>query len=86
MESYLQKSWFQKKNQLVFTGDRSAWHGPSSHSERPVESEVRHTGPTPTDVFLWGIRPALYLGHFETCFLLKLPHPELRQQMFTAYL
>ena len=37
-------------------------------------------------VFPWGIRPALYLGCFETCFLLKLPHPELRQQMFTAYL
>ena len=37
-------------------------------------------------VLPWGIRPALYLGRFETCFLLKLPHPELRQQMFTAYL
>ena len=37
-------------------------------------------------VLPWGIRPALYLGCFETCFLLKLPHPELRQQMFTAYL
>ena len=37
-------------------------------------------------VLLWVIRPALYLGHFETCFLLKLPHPELRQQTFTAYL
>ena len=34
----------------------------------------------------WGIRPALYLGRFETCFLLKLPHPDLRQQMFIAYL
>ena len=35
---------------------------------------------------LWGIRPALYIGHFETCFLLKLPHLELRQQTFTACL
>ena len=37
-------------------------------------------------VLPWGISPALYLGHFETCFLLKLPHSELRQQRFTAYL
>ena len=28
------------------------------------------------------IRPSLYLGCFETYFLLKLPHPELRQQIF----
>ena len=37
-------------------------------------------------VLPWGIKPALYLGCFETCFLLKLPHPELRQQTFTANL
>ena len=37
-------------------------------------------------VLLWGIRPALCLDRFETCFLLKLPHPEFRQQTFTAYL
>ena len=30
-------------------GDHSVWCGPSSHLERPVESEVRHTGPTPMD-------------------------------------
>ena len=35
-------------------GDPSAWHGPSSHSERPVESEVQHTRPTPTDRFSRG--------------------------------
>ena len=58
-------------------GDHSAWRGPSSHSQRPVEIQVWHTGPTPTDRFSRGesIRPALYPGCFETCFLLKLPHP-----------
>ena len=35
-------------------GDFSAWHGPSSHSERPVGSEVGHTGPMPTDRFSHG--------------------------------
>ena len=60
---------------------------PSSHLERPVESEVRHIGPMPTDRFSRGesglhyTEAALRLG-----FLLKLPHPELRQQTFTAYL
>ena len=27
-------------------GDCSAWHGPGSHSEKPVGSKVQHTGPT----------------------------------------
>ena len=35
-------------------GDRSVWHGPSSHLERPVGSKVWHTGPTPTDGFSHG--------------------------------
>ena len=57
-------------------GDCYTWCGPSSHSERPVESEVQHTGPRPTDRFsCGGIRPALYLGRFETCFFLKTPSP-----------
>ena len=37
------------KNKGGNIGDCSAWRGPSSHSERPVESEVQHTGPTPMD-------------------------------------
>ena len=45
-----------------------------------------HRTDTHRQVLPWGIRPALYLGLFETCFLLKLPYPELGQQMFTAYL
>ena len=47
---------------------------------------LAHRAHTHGQVLPWGIRPALYLGHFETCFLLKLPHPELRQQTFSAYL
>ena len=35
-------------------GDRSVGCGPSSYAERPVEIEVRHTGPTPTDRFSHG--------------------------------
>ena len=35
-------------------GDRSAWHGPKSHSKMPVESKVWHTGPMPTDRFSHG--------------------------------
>ena len=52
------------------SGKRGPAHGTHTHEQ----------------VLLWRIRPALYLGRFETCFLLKLPHPELRQQTFTAYL
>ena len=37
------------KNKGGNIGDHPARRGPSSHSERPVESEVWHTGPTPTD-------------------------------------
>ena len=33
----------------LIIGDHSAWHGPSSHVERPLENEVQHTGPTPMD-------------------------------------
>ena len=36
------------------TGDHSVRRGPSSYSERPVESELRHTGPTPTGRFSLG--------------------------------
>ena len=39
---------------LICIGDPSEWRGPSSHSERPVESEVWHTGPTPMDRFSRG--------------------------------
>ena len=52
--------WFEAtkfwgiRYEAVSTGDRSAWRGPSSHSERPVESEARHIGPTPTDRFSHG--------------------------------
>ena len=60
---------------------------PSCHSEKPVGSEVGQAGPAPMDKVLpWGIRPPVYLDGYEACFLLKLPHPELRQQVFTAYL
>ena len=52
---------FEQELKLLFnihkwasTGHHSAWHGPSSHLERPVESEVWHTGPTPTDRFSHG--------------------------------
>ena len=55
--------------QDAITGDRSAWRGPSSHSERPVGREVQHTGPTPKDRF----SPALYRGHFDT--FAKTPPP-----------
>ena len=34
--------------------DPSGWCRPSSHLERPVESEVRYTGSTPTDRFACG--------------------------------
>ena len=54
--------------------------------EASGKQESAHRTHTHGKVLLWGIRPALYLGRFETCFLLKLPHPELRQQLFTAYL
>ena len=33
-----------------------------------------------------GNQASIVLGYFEACFFLNLPHPELRQQMFTAYL
>ena len=36
---------------IFITGDHSVWRGPSSHSERPVRSEVQHTGPIPMDRF-----------------------------------
>ena len=39
---------------LMAIGNCSVWRGPSSHSERPVESEVGHTGPTPKDRFSLG--------------------------------
>ena len=56
------------KNKGGNIGDHPARRGPSSHSERPVESEVQHTGPRPTDRFsCGGIRPALYLDRYETC-------------------
>ena len=47
---------------------------------------LAHRTHTHGQVLPWGIRPALYLGGFETFFLLTLPHPELRQQTFTTYL
>ena len=39
------------KNKGGNIGDRSVWRGSSSHLERPVESEVWHTGPMPTGGF-----------------------------------
>ena len=42
------------KNKGGGIGDCSAWHGPSSHAERPAESKVWHTGPTPMDRFPHG--------------------------------
>ena len=42
------------KNKGENIGDRSAWRGPSSHSERPVEKEVWHIGPMPMDRFSHG--------------------------------
>ena len=39
---------------IDFIGNRSAWRGPSSHSERPVGTEVQPTGPTPIDRFSRG--------------------------------
>ena len=58
-----------------------AWEmWPSPHSEKPVGSEVGQQDPHPRIHFAMGIRSKLYLGRYETCFLLKLPHPELRQQ------
>ena len=39
---------------LKAIGDRSAWHGPRSHSEKPVGTGVLHTGPTPMDRFSCG--------------------------------
>ena len=38
----------------LYIGDCFAWHGPSSHSERPVGSEVQHIGPMPADRFFCG--------------------------------
>ena len=60
-------------------------------AQLPLRKASGERGPSTQDPrpwigFPWGIRPSLYLGRFEICFLLKLPHPELRQQMFTAYL
>ena len=53
-------------------GKASGKQGPAQGSARATHALGR--------VLPWGIRPALYLGCFETCFLLKPPHPELRQQ------
>ena len=66
-------------------GDSSAWHGPSSHSERPVESEGGHTGPTPVDGFSHGNQACIVPRLLKDLLLLKLSHPGLRQQMFTEY-
>ena len=62
---------------LFHIGECSVWHGPSSHSEKPVGSEVRHTAVG---------NQACTVPALETCFLLKLSHPGWRQQTFTAYL
>ena len=79
------------KNKGGNIGDRSAWCGPSSHSERPVESEVCHAGLTPTDRFFHAEPDAGESGLHCTKAALRLafaktPHPELRQQTFTVCL
>ena len=45
---------YVEEYQCGFMGDHTVWHGPSSHLERPVESEVRHMGPTPMNRFSCG--------------------------------
>ena len=60
------------KNKGRNIGDHSAWCGPSSHLERPVESEVQHTGPTPRRTVsyippLFLVRTAMDHTNLATC-------------------
>ena len=79
------QTWRQS---VLYREPFQAWEmWPSPHSEKPVGSEFHRAGLMTTDRFSRGesglhyTEAALRLG-----FLLKLPHPELRQQTFTAYL
>ena len=57
LDYFKSRSWLalvEMEGVLVSRGDHSAWCDPSSHSERSVESEVWHIGPTPTDRFSCG--------------------------------
>ena len=64
-----------------------AWEmWPSPHSEKPVRSKVGGQDPRPWTGFPVGNQACIVHRLLWDLLLLKLPHPELRQQMFTEYL
>ena len=63
-----------------------AWEmGLSPHSEKPVGSEVRGQDPRPWIGSPVGNQACIVPRLLRDLLLLKLPHPELRKQMFTEY-
>ena len=58
----------------------------SPHSEKPVGSEVGGQDPRPWIGSPVGNQACIVPRLLWDLLLLKLPHPELRQQMFTEYL
>ena len=58
----------------------------SPHSEKPVGSEVGGQDPHPRIGSPMGNQACIVHRLLWDLLLLKLPHPELRQQMFTEYL
>ena len=59
---------------------------PRPHSEKRVGSEVGGQDPHPQTGSPVGNQACVVLRLLWDLLLLKLPHPELRQQMFTEYL
>ena len=58
----------------------------SPHSEKPVGSKVGGQDPRPRIGSPMGNQAYIVLRLLWDLLLLKLPYPELRQQMFTEYL
>ena len=64
-----------------------AWEmWPSPHSEKPVGSEVGGQDTRPWTGSPVGNQACIVPRLLQDLLLLKLPHPELRQQMFSEFL
>ena len=79
---------FTVKNEMLFSGELfQAWEmWLSPHSEKPVGSKVGGQDPRPWIGSPVGNQACIVPWLLWDLLLLKLPHLELRQQMFTEYL
>ena len=84
--SFMGSIAFLTKNKGGNIGDCFTWHGPSSHSEKPVGVKPDTQDPHPRIGSPVGNQACIVSRPLSDLLLLKLPHTELRQQTLTAYL